>query len=356
MIVVDSGSTGSRAHLYQYKFGSGNTPIFIKEIASQHIEPGLASVGQDRHQISAYLSELLADIKKQSDDPIPTYYYATAGMRLLPDDKQRVIYQNVKSWFEAQPEFTLKAAQTISGHDEGVYGWLAVNYLAGTFNNTNVAKQTIGMMDFGGASVQIALSISKPSSSESQDVEDLAVSNRKYHIFAKSFLGVGVNEMSHQFLNNKYCFAKGYPMPNGLEGDGDIPTCEASIELLTNNLHKINQLQDNDEIKKISKWMALGALEGLNNSKPYSSLSNHFNIDDVFELGQQQACQVSWQELKSASPSDKYLYSTCLLGAYYYALIVKGYGLSSQIQIDTKIEGASDLPDWTYGVVIKQHN
>lgn len=355
MIVVDSGSTGSRAHLYQYQFTKGNTPIFIKELAVTRLSPGLATLEEEQGKIDAYLNCLFARLRKSNGEVIPVYYYATAGMRLLPDEKQKKLYKSVANWFQSQSDFDLKEAKTISGYDEGVFGWLAVNYLSGTFSPTNTNQTSLGMMDFGGASMQIALAVNETTKLSAGQLTDIVVSNKRYHIFVESFLGLGVNELSHQFLDDKHCFAKQYPLPDGLRGAGDAAQCKQNIELLTNDIHHVDKLKQKSIVAGVKKWFALGALQGLTNSKPYQSLGTKFSIQEVFSLGHQGACQVDWQELKSASPKDKYLFSTCLLSAYYYAVIVNGYGVNEQALINTAIDGVNAKPDWTYGVVLTHH-
>ena len=354
MIVVDSGSTGSRAHLYQYTFSKGNTPVEIKEKLINIVSPGLASLGEDKEKTSLYLTRLFSGFTQNNSNTLPVYYYSTAGMRLLPEDKQKFIYENVTKWFETQSNFELKMLKTISGQEEGVFGWLAVNYIAGTFAGSSEHKR-IGMMDFGGASIQIALPITKTNALNDALVTRIHVSNKTYQIYSQSFLGIGINELTHQFLNDEHCFAEHFPLPSGATGKGDAVKCERNIEVLTNKLHKVNQIQDEAITQNIDEWFALGALEGLSHSKPFESLASSFTLNEVLMLGQKGACQVNWHALKASSPEDKYLYNTCLASAYYYAIIVKGYGLSDATLIETSEASSKKSLDWTYGVVITSH-
>lgn len=51
----------------------------------------------------------------------------------------------------------------ITGQAEAYYGWIAVNYLLGTFSgdNGNAAELGVGSLDLGGASTQIAAAVSE---------------------------------------------------------------------------------------------------------------------------------------------------------------------------------------------------
>ncbi|MCA0403440.1 MAG: hypothetical protein LCH30_06515 [Proteobacteria bacterium] len=49
-------------------------------------------------------------------------------------------------------------------------------------------------------------------------------------------------------------------------------------------------------------------------------------------------------------PTDDYLYGYCLFSAYYYALMVDGYGIEPQKAISYMQPTQSS--DWTIGVVL----
>lgn len=89
--VIDAGSTGSRLHIYSYDTDDTNTPIHIEEIWNKKIKPGFASIQPNSVTIDAYLTMLLADAPIHN---IPVYFYATAGMRLLPQSQQKNTMMN----------------------------------------------------------------------------------------------------------------------------------------------------------------------------------------------------------------------------------------------------------------------
>ena len=348
LIVIDAGSTGSRAHLYHYIYQNGLPKI--EEIAYAENSPGLAKLGQEKQVLNEYFNKLLSKLKQTK--PLPVFVYATAGMRLINDDNQQNTYAAVKQWFAGQKIFELQEARTITGKEEGLFGWVSVNYLLGTFGN--VKHEKVGVLDFGGASIQLAFPIKNQDEVADKDaISRLTIAGHTYHIYSKSYLGMGFNEVIRQLLTDEYCFAKSYPMPEGLLGNGDNVKCEQDIEILSNRLHKVDQMELENPSQKVDKWYSLGALQYLHLSKPFESLSTSPTAKEIYNLGQSKSCQVAWEALKDVSGgNDKYLYSTCLASAYYYAVIVRGYGITERTKIHTQLENSSKKIDWTYGAVI----
>ncbi|NDH09824.1 MAG: hypothetical protein EBY16_09510 [Gammaproteobacteria bacterium] len=101
---IDAGSAGTRLHNYQCGVDSSE----VTEVLQQKIEPGLSQL--QLNQIDGYLTKLFPSYLAPS---IKTYFYATAGMRLLPQQTQDVYYQKIKSWFSQQDTWALKEIRTI---------------------------------------------------------------------------------------------------------------------------------------------------------------------------------------------------------------------------------------------------
>ncbi|ORY46921.1 hypothetical protein BCR33DRAFT_715323 [Rhizoclosmatium globosum] len=187
-IVIDAGSSGSRALIYSWKVFDHPSqkrdllPLIEKAFPeselnpvgegkkgrkwSKAIEPGLSSLFNPKKagdtvkldQVSDYLAPLL----KFSESVVPTslhsstpvYLLATAGMRLVPPLQRAQILQHACETF-----------RVISGEAEGVFGWVAVNYLNKGFGDRTLqvpppphkeSPNTFGFLDMGGASTQIA--------------------------------------------------------------------------------------------------------------------------------------------------------------------------------------------------------
>lgn len=348
--VVDAGSTGSRVHIYTYVEDEFNSPIHIKEVWNKSIQPGFATLQENSSSFNSYLKILFTDAPAAN---IPVYFYATAGMRLLPQTKQKRLYNELKKWFIQQDEWQLKEAKTITGHEEGLYDWLSVNYRLGTFNADD--NSTTGVMDIGGASVQIVFPVTERSSIKSKPQFKLKAYGKQYQLFVHSFLGIGQTEMSHQFLNSPSCYSNYYPLPDGDEGQGNAPTCEQEIATLLNQVHGVSKLiQPVLASNPVDTWYTIGGLPYITNSTLFHFDNNQLNSFDLLQQADKQVCHQSWNDLDDQFPDDLYMYQYCLLSSYYYALMVDGYGLTPEQTIH--YIPSKENVDWTMGVVIFHSN
>jgi hypothetical protein len=346
--VIDAGSSGSRLHLYSYDLDETNTPIGIQEFWSKKIKPGFASIEPNKNSIDAYLTTLLSSSPVQD---LPVYFYATAGMRLLPQSKQQQYYNELNQWFHQQSKWRLISAKTITGNEEALFGWLAVNYSIGALkSNTDTA---IGVMDMGGASVQIVFPIQyNPEINKNYQIA-LELYGKQYNLFVHSFLGLGQNEMSHQFLNSASCFSDNYPLPDGEPGQGDASSCEHEISSLLNGVHKVNQqIQPLLNSNPVDRWYGIGGFTYFANSKVFEFDKTQLTNQSLIHQADNQICHQQWDTLSSKFPSEEFLYEYCLLSSYYYALMVDGYGISSE-QLINYLPQEQNL-DWTIGVVLHQ--
>jgi hypothetical protein len=320
------------------------TATHINELWSKKIKPGFASLEANQNTVDAYLTTLFSGAPTQQ---MPVYFYATAGMRLLPQIKQKTYYQAVQNWFNQQSQWQLIEAKTITGMDEALYDWLAVNYHLDKLKNPT----PIGVMDIGGASVQVVFPVQKNYDSTNNSQVELTLYGHPITLSVHSFIGLGQNEMTHQLLDNPSCFSNGYPLPNGELGQGDSAQCKQEVSPLINEVHKVNkEIQSSLSNNHISAWYVIGGLANLAESKPFSFPSNQVTNQELLHQANNLICHQSWDNLNNQFPNNEYIESYCLLPAFYYALIVDGYGLSPTQPLNF-IPTTQNL-DWTTGVVL----
>lgn len=346
LAVVDAGSTGSRLHLYTYQLDNNNTPIYIQDAWTNKVTPGLSSIAPQDAEMESYLKSLFSGFPNQN---IPVYFYATAGMRMLPELEQEKRYHVISQWFSKQETWSLLAMKTITGTDEGVYGWLAMNYQLGRLD---MDKAPVAFIEIGGASVQIAVPVNNDSRVQPSDKISLDVYGKRIDLFVHSFLGLGQTEIGKTFENTSTCYPEGYEMPNGDIGKGDAAACKKIIAHWTNKVQRVRKmvhpvLKDNPDMD----WYATGGLVYTMINPIFHTPDYQFTNQSLLKRANKKVCQEAWHHLKTQYPNDAYLNKYCLLPSYYFALMVKGYGLSKEqpihyLPLENNI-------DWPLGVVLQ---
>jgi golgi apyrase len=165
--------------------------------------------------MKALVEKAVATIPEEKHADTPIFLMATAGMRLLPPLQQRAVLSEVCTYFRQNTQFSLpdcdRHIQVIPGETEGLYGWIAANYLLGGFDNPKGhdhgnGHHTYGFLDMGGASAQIAFA---PNSTEAEKhANDLKLlrlrtmngASEEYKVFTTTWLGFGVNRARQRYV------------------------------------------------------------------------------------------------------------------------------------------------------------
>ena len=190
--------------------------ILIKHLSSL----GISTFGEKPDRVgSEHLETLFKKARKIVPDDVikdtPIFLLATAGMRLLPDEQRNGLLKEICEYTRRHTTFRLPDCnvhiQVIPGEVEGLYGWVAANYLIGGFdapNETAGGKKhnTYGFLDMGGASAQIAFA---PNATEAErHANDLKLlrmrtvdgTGAEYRVFTTTWLGFGVNEARRRYI------------------------------------------------------------------------------------------------------------------------------------------------------------
>lgn len=349
LAVIDGGSSGSRLHVYAYDLDNSKTPINIREIWSKRAIPGLSAIDHEHRSVSFYMDKLFADAPTSQ---MPVYFYSTAGMRLLSKKQQENINQMVTEWFDKQYYWRLISARTISGKEEGIFAWLATNYDLNLLNQTE--KPLVGIMEIGGASVQIVFPIKENASVNSKDRATLFLYGQNHHVFSHSFLGLGQIEMGHQYADLKSCYPKNYELPNGLSAQGDAYSCRNDLSVLVNSIHLVKLIvKPVLENNPVDQWYLLGGITTMLHNKIFNTNQLKFNTKEITEQVDKKICHQQWSELPETYPDTPMLFNYCLMTAYLNALISNGYGISINKYIN--ILPPKKSINWPLGVVLQHH-
>lgn len=122
---------------------------------------------------------------------------ATAGLRSVTPAEANAILEVVRDDLSASGFlFERHWARIISGEQEGINGWMAVNYLLGTFDKSaekdGSPPTSTGVVEMGGSSMQITFAPSSPSDDDRRQLDVIDIAGHKYYLYTHSFLQYGL--------------------------------------------------------------------------------------------------------------------------------------------------------------------
>ncbi|KIO34320.1 hypothetical protein M407DRAFT_218461 [Tulasnella calospora MUT 4182] len=250
-IVIDAGSSGSRLQIYSWRDAravrANASPKALHALPTVEkgtlgaedwqikAEPGISTFGPNPEGVAKYLEPLISHAKDQIPPSMhkstPIFLLATAGMRLLPEEEQNAVLSAACDYIYLHSRFALdvnanakagasrpglercgRSIRIISGEEEGLFGWIAVNYLMNGFPLTHKDHNkptTFGFLDMGGASTQIAF---EPIFDEDGTVqtpkENLADVHLRllngeeirHQVFVTTWLGFGTNQARQRYI------------------------------------------------------------------------------------------------------------------------------------------------------------
>lgn len=233
-VILDAGSSGSRVYVYRWlnaqvarKEGDAEELASLPELKThkkwrKKVHPGISTFGDKPElvgpeHLQALVEFALEIVPENEVTHTPIFLLATAGMRLLPETQQAALLQNVCAYFQKETRFQLPdcgiQVQVIPGETEGLYGWIAANYLLGGFDQPQEhdhgkGHHTYGFLDMGGASAQIAFA---PNATEAEKhANDLKLlrlrtvggESQVYKVFVTTWLGFGANEARRRYVDH----------------------------------------------------------------------------------------------------------------------------------------------------------
>ncbi|XP_066410697.1 ectonucleoside triphosphate diphosphohydrolase 7 isoform X1 [Molothrus aeneus] len=266
-VVVDCGSSGSRVFVYFWPPHNGNPHdlLDIRQMRDRSsrpvvkkIKPGISVTAAAPEQATPYLRPLLrfaaAHVPPRKHKETPLYILCTAGMRLLPERQQAAILEDLVTNVPLEFDFLFSKshAEVISGKQEGVYAWIGINFVLGRFDHEDeedavvtvelgdqgkplVRKRTVGILDMGGASLQIAYEVPDSGAISSPQQQDEAAKSllaefnlgcdvqhtgHMYRVYVNTFLGFGGNFARQRYeehvLNQTYVHNRLHNQQTGL--------------------------------------------------------------------------------------------------------------------------------------------
>ncbi|XP_051667808.1 ectonucleoside triphosphate diphosphohydrolase 4 isoform X1 [Manacus candei] len=442
-IVVDCGSSGSRIFVYCWPRHNGNPHdlLDIKQMRDKNrkpvvmkIKPGISEFASSPEKVSDYISPLLSfaaeHVPRAKHKETPLYILCTAGMRILPESQQKAILEDLLTDIPVQFDFLFSDshAEVISGKQEGVYAWIGINFVLGRFEHTDdeeeamvevhipgsehqesiFRKRTVGILDMGGVSTQIAYEVPKTVSFASSQQEEVAKNllaefnlgcdahqtEHVYRVYVATFLGFGGNAarqryedslfastvLKNRLLGRQTGLSSDSPVldpclpldaqdeiqQNGqslhLRGTGDFHLCR---ELLQPFMNKTNETQT--------------SLNGVyqpavhfHNSEFYGFSEFYYCTEDVLRMGgdynaakftkaAKDYCATKWSVLRErfdrglyASHADLHrLKYQCFKSAWMYEVFHSGFSFPvGYSNLKTALQVYDKEVQWTLGAIL----
>nr|5U7X_F Chain F, Nod factor binding lectin-nucleotide phosphohydrolase [Vigna cylindrica] len=373
-VIFDAGSSGSRVHVFNFDqnldlLHIGNDLEFTKKI-----KPGLSSYADKPEKAAESLIPLLEEaedvVPEELHPKTPLKLGATAGLRLLDGDAAEKILQAVREMFRNRSSLSVQpdAVSVIDGTQEGSYLWVTVNYLLGKLGKK--FTKTVGVIDLGGASVQMAYAVSrntaknapKPPQGEDPYMKKLVLKGKKYDLYVHSYLRYGNDAARVKIFKTtdgaaSPCLLAGYEDIYRYSGESyNIygPTSGANFNEcrdLALQILRLNEPCSHENCTFGGIWdggkgsgqknlVVTSAFYYRSSEVGFVTPPNSKNRPLDFETAAKQACSLTFEEAKSTFPNvekDK-LPFVCVDFTYQYTLLVDGFGLDPEQEI-TVAEG-----------------
>uniref|UniRef100_A0A4W5K6G0 nucleoside diphosphate phosphatase n=1 Tax=Hucho hucho TaxID=62062 RepID=A0A4W5K6G0_9TELE len=196
-IMFDAGSTGTRIHIYKFiQKDPVELPVLVNEMYHA-VKPGLSAYKDKPEEGGNTIRALLKVAKKTVPEhewkQTPVVLKATAGLRLLPEEKANALLDEVREVFGESPFFVQNNSVSImNGTNEGMpFCWYVTNISLILF----YATVTVGILDLGGGSTQITfLPKSKKTvfTAPASYIANINMFNNTLQLYTHSYLGNGL--------------------------------------------------------------------------------------------------------------------------------------------------------------------
>eukprot|EP00908_Phaeocystis_cordata_P015586 Transcript_26740.p1 GENE.Transcript_26740~~Transcript_26740.p1 ORF type:complete len:511 (+),score=190.37 Transcript_26740:162-1535(+) len=371
-IVFDAGSSGSRIHVYSWRVGGGGPKDAFDLIADDLLKkkPGLSAYKDKPAEAGSSLRELLDHAKSKIPQNLhaetPVFLMATAGLRMVGETIKDQILASVCAELSSSGFlFQCEWATLLSGTDEGLYGWVTVNYLLDTLYPP-ANSPPVGIIDLGGGSVQVVFAASQGSGLKHMDF-----GGRTHDAYIKSHLGFGLDEARRRALDlvvdkanrserpaHHPCLPKGATVEHkgmALTGDGDWAKCLK----LTNKLFVAPEWSIADmpplpaSVYGFSYMYDRTAAIGLLDEHPQQFGSVQMSMEQIVAAGRTvcaldaEATKTRFAPTQDAPKANNY----CGDAAYVAALLSNlGFAPSTSLTMTNKIKDVELV--WTLGAML----
>ncbi|TSK34845.1 Ectonucleoside triphosphate diphosphohydrolase 3 [Bagarius yarrelli] len=405
-IVLDAGSSRTTVYLYEWPAEKENNTGIVKQTTKCQVKgPGISDMDTDTwNSLKTCMEEIINVIPAHQHKSTALFLGATAGMRLLHqknETQSNEVLRAMQNYLRSLP-LDFHNASIISGQEEGLYGWITVNYLMGNFLEKNIwnawvhpnGAQTVGSLDLGGASTQIAFTA--PSHVTGPDIIKISLYGYEYNVYTHSFLCYGKNEAEKKVLAelvklssdwsriNHPCYPLGYTVAiPGEEIFGSECTKHSAPPRYTpESTFVFVGMSDPGRCKNVVKRIFdLRSCEGKQNCSfngvyqppvtgDFMAYAGFYYTAGTLDLKGSNSlekfnhtvrlfCSLDWKTLKKQyNITDKHLKSYCYSANYVHTILADGYKFDANNweKLDFQKEVNKTSIAWSLGYMLAQSN
>ena len=373
--VIDAGSSGSRMYLYKLSVLHNRMHVETVLAFRPSNSKGLSAYSSTPEQagsqeIAPLIRKLETTLASRRIDKkhVPISVLATAGMRLLPEAESKLIFHSVRREIRDQG-FHVERARIISGQEEGIFAWIDLN---NSRDRLRPGQQTLGIIEIGGASSQVAFASTDHYTKNSLP---FTINGQHYQVVSISYLGLGHNEARRSMMG---LLGTQHSGPNPCYPNSQQPDVTYDLGRVKGQMSQFNASCFDWYARVISDVgrrstnqpipQQLREIPGFT-STPFIGLASIKHVFEQWAMKDQTMPEVAirqailnhcsgpdaWESLKGLKGSRSLIQNACATASYLYALLFSsaGLGLSNQ-QFETIEQLQKDGLTWTRGFVLFQ--
>uniref|UniRef100_A0A3Q0T5G1 Ectonucleoside triphosphate diphosphohydrolase 3 n=1 Tax=Amphilophus citrinellus TaxID=61819 RepID=A0A3Q0T5G1_AMPCI len=394
-IVIDSGSSRSNVYLYEWPGEKKNETGIVTETLNCKVEgESLSHIMKRVHP--KCMDSVTRSIPPEKRSTTRLFLGATAGMRLLHEkNAQRAndILGDLREYLSSLP-FMFQNASIITGQEEGLYGWVTVNYLMGNLVEKNIwnayvrpeGATTVGSMDLGGASTQIAFAVQDDL--KGPDYMHVKLYGYPYNVYTHSFLCYGKNEAEKRVLDKVVqqssnpqniinpCYPEGFNITLKASSIYDTECTKKPKNYNSSQEFTLFGVADSDSCGKVVKSIfdfktcsssqcSFNGVEQPPVAGDFMAYAGFFYTAkallmngttdlDQFNASVRTFCHTKWTTVSF----DKYLRTFCYAAHYVFTLLADGYKFDRETwkSISFEKEVKKTSIGWSLGYMLSMSN